>query len=87
MKVKKNMHLLIAVIVNLLLVWQLINATLEGNDKAIIFVIFFYPLLILLNALLWQVFRKHSNVSRIYKLTTIGLIILFLPVLIMATSY
>ncbi|MEJ8757755.1 hypothetical protein WG947_12140 [Pontibacter sp. H259] len=87
MKAKENIHLVIAITINLLLVWQLLKSTWEGNDKAVTFVIFFYPLLILMNALLWQVLRKHSNVSRVYKFITIGLIILFLPVLIMSTSY
>jgi hypothetical protein len=87
MKVKENIHLLLAVSINLLIIWQLLRATWEGNDKAIILVIFFYPLLIVVNTILWQAFRKSSNISRVYKLITIGLTILFLPVLIMATSY
>jgi hypothetical protein len=81
-------HLIIALILNVLLVGLLIKKTWDGNDKAIVLVIFLYPLLILVNLIFWiTLSSKRKPESRIYRAMTIALIILFLPVLIMATSF
>ncbi len=81
-------HLTIASIVNLSVVGLLIKTAWDGNDKAIILVIFFYPLLILANLVLWmKMHSKGKAESKVYRATTLGLIVLFLPVLMMASAH
>jgi heme/copper-type cytochrome/quinol oxidase subunit 4 len=85
---KEINHLIFASIINLILVGLLVKTSWDGNDKAIIFVIFFYPILILVNLVIWMTLSsKRKDESKIYRAITIGLIILFLPVLIIATWY
>lgn len=81
-------HLTFALIGNLIAVGLLIRSAWNGNDKAIIFVILFYPLLILVNGMIWMnLHSKKKRESRIYRATTLGLIILFLPVLLIASTH
>jgi RsiW-degrading membrane proteinase PrsW (M82 family) len=87
MKEREINHLIFASIINLILIGLLVKTSWDGNDKAIILVIFFYPLLILINLIFWfTLSSKQKPESKIYRTTTIGLIILFLPVLILASS-
>lgn len=83
-----SIHQAISVFINLFLIGQLIKQAWDGNDKAIILVIFLYPILIIVNSLIWWVLsKKRKKESKIYKLTTIGLIILFLPSIVIAGMY
>ena len=83
-----KIHLAIVAIINLTLIYKLINIAWSGNDKAIILVIFGYPFLILLNAILWGTFGYFKRIeSNIYKLMTIALSILFIPTLIISSLY
>jgi hypothetical protein len=80
-------HSIFASIINLILVGLLVKTSWDGNDKAIILVLFFYPVLISINLIIWMTLSsKRKSESKIYRTTTIGLIVLFLPVLILATS-
>jgi len=79
---KEINQLIVAAIINLSIVAFLVNKAWNGNDKAIILVIFFYPVLIIANSIFWM-----GSKSKAYKITTIGLLILFLPVLIIASWY
>jgi len=83
-----SIHQAISVFINFFLVGQIIKQVWDGNDKAIILLIFLYPILIIVNSLIWWVLsKKRKKESKIYKLTTIGLIILFLPSLVIASMY
>ena len=74
--------------INLVIVGLLIRQAWEGNDKAIILVIFFYPLLIIINAIIWGTLRAFRRTeSEIYRLTTLALLILFIPAVLIATMY
>lgn len=85
---KVKAHFVVAVAVNLLLVSFILKATWDGNDKAIILVLFLYPIIILINSLVWWALnKKHKSASKIYRAITLGLIVLFLPVLMLASSY
>jgi hypothetical protein len=85
---KENKHLGLAVAINLLLIGLLTNAVWENNDKALVLVIILYPLLLLVNATIWIVLATMRKASaRVYKITTIGLIVVFMPVLILAMFY
>jgi hypothetical protein len=87
LKEKEVNHLVIASIVNVFLTGMLIKSAWNGNDKAILLVIIFYPMLILANLVLWFVLGSKKNTHyKVYRVTTIALILLFLPVLIIATS-
>jgi hypothetical protein len=81
-------HLIVVAIVNLAIVARLINMAWDGNDKAILFVIFCYPVLIIANGAVWMVLRlaKHPAYT-IYKITTIALLLLYIPVLGIASLY
>lgn len=80
-------HAIVAFIVNAAVVIGLIKTSWEGNDKAIILVIFFYPLLTLVNGLVWMALgSKNKPESKVYRGMTIGLLIMFLPVLFIASS-
>lgn len=83
-----SIHQAISVFINFFLVGQIIKQVWDGNDKAIILLIFLYPILIIVNSLIWWVLsKKRKKESKIYKFTTIGLIILFLPSLVIASMY
>jgi hypothetical protein len=68
--------------VNLIVVGFLIKQAWDGNDKAIILVMFFYTLLILINFVIGWIIR-----SRVYRAIAIALLVLFLPVLIISSWY
>ena len=80
-------HWIIAVMVNLAMIVLLVKKTWDGNDKAIILLIFFYPLLILVNGLVWMAMSsRRKPESIVYRGITIGLLVMFLPVLWIASS-
>jgi hypothetical protein len=86
MKHISKLHLIIALSINLAIIARLINMTWDVNDKAILIVIFYYPVLILANAIIWWRLRiiKHPAYV-LYKMTTIGLLFLFIPVVVLAS--
>ena len=75
-------QLIIASLINLGLIAFLIHKAWDGNDKAIILIIFLYPLIAMVNGILWM-----STKSKAFMVTTISLLILFLPVLFIASMY
>jgi hypothetical protein len=84
----KYIHLTAAAIVNILVIWRLINTAWEGNDKAIILVILGYALLFVINLIVFSILKfLRRDQAEIYRVTTLGLAILFLPVLFIAGSY
>lgn len=85
---RDKIHLIIISIINLGLIFKLINIAWEGNDKAIILVIFGYPTLIILNGLVWLILGVLKRPeSKIYRILTIGLTVLFIPTLIISSMY
>jgi hypothetical protein len=85
MNVKNMIHLAIATVVNIIFIWVLIKIAWGGNDKAII-VTFYYAILFIINLIIMSalIFMRKDQ-SDIYKTTTIGLAILFFPVLFIAS--
>ena len=82
----QKIHLIILSVINLTMIIWLIDSVRVPNDKAMILLIFGYPLLTVLNALVWvilKIFRRPEQ--RIYKMTTISLIVLFFPILFLST--
>lgn len=77
---KEINQLIIGALANLFLIGYLMNKVWAGNDKAIILVIFFYPVIIVANSLIWMVSK-----SRVFKWITIALFILFFPVLLISS--
>lgn len=85
---KEINHLIVASIINLFLMVLLIRTAWSGNDKAILLVIFYYPLLIPVNLISWLTLSARRKTQyKAYRLTTIALILLFLPVLMIASMY
>lgn len=88
MKGFSKKHLLIASIINLAIIFRLINIAWDDSDKGIIAVIFGYPIVILANTVVWLSLRiAKQPACTIYKITSIALLLLFIPVLILAGSY
>lgn len=88
MKSISKIHLIIILAINLILILILINFTWNGNDKAIILTVIGYHLLIIINAIIWLVLNYYKKSEyRIYKITTISLVILFIPMLIVSSMY
>ena len=88
MRLTNRTHLIIVSIINLAVILSLINMAWEGNDKAILAVIFGYLALTLVNAVIWLILgilKKPAH--RIYKLSTLCLIIFFVPALIASMFY
>ena len=82
------MHLIIISVINLALVVKMISKVWTGNDKAIIFVVFAYLILILINAFIWLLLNIYKKVEyKIHKKTTLFLAVLFVPVLIVSSLY
>ena len=88
MKRRETIQWLVGLSVNLTVIIFLIKAAWEGNDKAMLLVLFFYPVLIVINSLVWLVLRtlKKSD-ARIYGTLAVWLTILFVPVLLIAAMY
>ena len=79
---KETIQLIIAFIANMIIVGYLVNRIWEGNDKAIILILLFYPVLLVINAILWL-----TTKSKVFKYTTLGLLLFFVPVLIISSWY
>jgi hypothetical protein len=85
---RENKHLILAIAINLLLIGLLIKAVWDSSDKALVLLTILYPLLILVNATVWIVLGTLRNQSSgVYKITTVGSIVLYLPILILAMLY
>ncbi|HSY60717.1 MAG TPA: hypothetical protein VK796_02525 [Cytophaga sp.] len=83
-----KIHLAIISSINLILVSLMIRAAWQGNDKAILAIVLLYPILTFLNAVIWFVlFVYQQKVSKLYKWSTIGMIVLFIPALAIASMY
>ena len=83
-----KIHLTIISVINLALVVKMISIAWGGNDKAVILVIFGFPILTIVNALVWLTLRILKRPEyKIYKMTTIGLAVLFIPTLIVSSMY
>jgi hypothetical protein len=88
MTIAQKVHLAIVGIINLFLVGRMVTVAWNGNDKAIIVIIFGHLLLIFLNALVWMTLKLlKSDVSIVYKITTLSLIVLYIPALMTASLY
>ncbi len=86
MNTRNKTHLLILSLINLVLISLMIRIAWQGNDKAILVIILLYPILTLLNAIVWLVlFIFKRPESKIYKWNTIGMLVLFIPALIAST--
>lgn len=85
---RQKIHLLLNMTINLVIVGLLIRQAWEGNDKAIILMIFVYPLLIIINAIIWGTLRSFRRTeSEKYRLTTLALLVLLIPAVLIATMY
>jgi hypothetical protein len=83
-----KIHLTILSIINLIIIGKLVSIAWDGNDKAIILVMFGYPALTILNGLIWLILAILKRPEyKIYKTSTIGLAILFIPTLIASSMY
>ena len=83
-----KIHLAIISIINLVIIGKMINIVWGGNDKTIVLIIFGYPILIILNGLVWMVLKiKNNPVFKVYKFTTLGLVVFFIPILVIASLY
>lgn len=83
-----KIHLAIISIINLILITKIINIAWEGNDKAILLVIFAYSALTIVNAFVWLILKVIKKAEyKIYKTTTIGLVVLFIPTIILSSLY
>lgn len=83
-----KIHLTILSIINLIIIGKLVSKAWDGNDKAIILVIFGYSALTILNGFIWLTLAIIKRPEyKIYKTSTIGLAILFIPTLIASSMY
>ena len=88
MTLKEICHWIIGIAVSLTVTIFLIRTAWQGNDKAILLVMFYYPILIIANALAWTVLRLlRQQEAKIYGTIALCLVILFAPVLYIASQY
>lgn len=81
-----KIHLTIISIINLVIIGELVSVARDGNDKAIILVIFGFLTLIVLNGFVWLILRILNRPEfDIYRITTLVLTALFIPTLILAS--
>ena len=83
-----KIHLAFLSLINFMLIGKLVSITWDGNDKAVILLILGYLTLIILNGLVWLTLKilKKSE-YKIYKFSTIMLVIIFVPTLILSSLY
>jgi hypothetical protein len=65
-------------VIDILLISYLRDRVIEGNDKSIILFLFYYPLIIIANYILWRVL-KRTTLNKPMKIIFIALVVLFLP--------
>ena len=83
-----RVHFLLATLINLLIVGVLIYKVWEGNDKATLLILLFYPLLTLTNLAAWIVLRAlRRKAAHVYKTTNLLLLLLFIPALLLSSLY
>lgn len=88
MKTNNIIHLTVISLINLVLIGLMIRTAWQGNDKAILVIVLLYPILTFINAVIWFIlFVFQRPESKLYKWTTIGMIALFMPALIVASMY
>jgi hypothetical protein len=88
MNTMNKIHLAIISSINLILVILMIRTAWQGNDKAILVIVLLYPILTFLNAVIWFVlFVFQRRESKLYKWSTVGMIALFIPALMVASMY
>jgi hypothetical protein len=86
---KEKLHFGLVSLINIILVGLIINFVWSSNsDKSVFIFIIFYPMLTVLNLLIWimMTIRKYPR-SHIYKWMTIALIIGFIPATILVGLY
>ena len=75
-------------LVNLVIVGYLVYAVGSGNDKSILFMLFYYPVLILVNGLMGYGVRKmNPKVDGYFYWASIVLVILYLPLLLVSPLF
>ena len=86
---KEDIHFGIALIINTVLVGLIINYVwTSDSDKSVFVFIIFYPMLTLLNAIIWIMMRIERDPRYpIYKWTTVALIVAFIPMIILGGLY
>ena len=78
-------HRVIASLVNLIAIFIILSNIKKINDSHAIILFVFYILLILVNSLVWVILKLlKKKQSEIYGQTTLMLIVLFIPLLILA---
>ena len=82
-------HRTICFIINLLIVGLIICVVKTGNsDKSPVVFMVFYPFLFFINLLVFIVlYFLKSTYSKIYRQTTVGLFLLFMPLIFILASY
>lgn len=85
---KNKLHFVIVSVINCALIINLIRLAWQANDKGIILVVFGYPFLIFINGLFWFFLRMlKKRAYKIYRFSTIGLILFFIPAIILSMMY
>lgn len=88
MEKKDKIHLSIISVINFSLIIKLVVSAWNGNDKAIILVVFGYIALMLINSIIWLLLKKLKRPeNKIYKIVITGLTLLFIPTVIIASLY
>ncbi len=83
-----KIHLFVISMINLAIIFKLISIAWSGNDKAIILIVLGYPVLIIINGLIWLVLKIiKKQQSKIYKIGTIGLVVLLVPTILISMMY
>ena len=86
---KDDIHFLAALLVNVIVVGLIINYVwTSDSDKSVIIFVLFYPLLTIINLIIWIMMRisKDSRYT-IYRWMTIALIVGVIPATIAVTMY
>ena len=64
-------------------VWQLYTVKTDGSDKAPIVIMVMWPLLVIVDTIIWTIVRRfNQGLDILFKRIIIALLILFLPALV-----
>ncbi len=84
----EKIHLILISLINFCVIFKLISSAWNGNDKGIILVIFGYIALIIINGIAWLLFKVLKRPEKeIYKITSVGLLLFFIPTVIISCFY
>ena len=80
---------LVVYLINLVIVCSVLYRSIQiNNDKAVLLLVFFYPILIIVNAVIGLILKiRKNNLYKVFLASCVLLIVLLIPVILICRHY